>query len=81
MNRTFLPPTAACLVALCLALSACGNKGDLFLPPPEPTVVDEVDATPAATLEDDADDAIPADDGDAGEDAPVPPPEDGDGAA
>ena len=74
MNRSLLPPSAACLVALCLALSACGNKGDLFLPPPEPAVVDDADTLPSPPPADDADDLPPveADDG--------MPPVDGDGA-
>ncbi|TKS53011.1 hypothetical protein E4582_12455 [Luteimonas yindakuii] len=96
MNRSLLPLSAACLVALCLALSACGNKGDLFLPPPEPAVVDDA-ATPAEPPADDADDLPPVDgDGDtppvdgsgtvpvptgAAEGDTTPPTGDGDGAA
>ncbi|PJJ98586.1 hypothetical protein CO641_08255 [Lysobacteraceae bacterium NML91-0213] len=75
MNRSLLPPFAACLVALCLALSACGNKGDLFLPPPEAAVVDDTGSAPTDRAPiDDAGDVLPVD----GDDA-VPPVE-GDGA-
>lgn len=59
MNRDRLSPLSAALpVALCLLLAACGNKGDLFMPPPEPTVVDDVDQT-APAVDQDADDTPP----------------------
>jgi predicted small lipoprotein YifL len=58
----------ACLAALCLALTACGLKGDLYLPP-EPATVPGAGGQPAQP--DPA--SEPADDDAARRQLPAPP--------
>lgn len=54
MNRLFLLPL---LAALTLPLAACGNKGDLFLPPPPGTVIDDETGQPVEATDEADDDA------------------------
>ncbi|WP_052338496.1 LPS translocon maturation chaperone LptM [Luteimonas huabeiensis] len=82
MNRLCLLPL---LAALTLPLAACGNKGDLFLPPPPQTVVDDETGRPVEATDEADDDADATPQDEAADDArdaadepaqalPLPPP-------